>query len=133
MIGVVICAHGELADHLLATARMIVGDYPATSTVGVLPGDGPEAVLERIKAAVGEVDAGAGVLLLCDMFGGTPSNLCLSLLADDREVVTGVSLPMLLKLWTAREGDLGTVARQVAEHTRENILVAGDLMRRKGA
>lgn len=130
MIGVVICTHGDLAEHLLASACMIVGDFPGANTVAVHPGDGPDEIRARLEKAIGEVDAGDGVLLLCDMFGGTPSNLCLSLLGDDREVVTGVNLPMLLKLWTTRTGDLGEVARSVAHHTRDNILVAGDLLRR---
>jgi len=132
MIGVVVCTHGALAQQLLASARMIVGEYPAAEGVAVEPGEGPDAIRARISKAVEAVDDGAGVLLLCDMFGGTPSNLCLSLLGDDREVVTGVNLPMLLKLWTSRDGALDEVARQVARHTRDNILVAGDLLRKKG-
>lgn len=133
MIGVVVCTHGTLAAELLASARMIVGDYPAAEAVAVEAGEGPEAIRGRLEKAIASVDAREGVLLLCDMFGGTPSNLCLSLLADDREVVTGVNLPMLLKLWTHRDGPLDEVARTVAAHTRDNILVAGDLLRKKGS
>ncbi len=132
MIGVVVCTHGALAQQLLASARMIVGEYAAAEAVAVEPGEGPDVIRDRISKAVEAVDDGSGVLLLCDMFGGTPSNLALSLLGDDREVVTGVNLPMLLKLWTHREGPLDEVARQVATHTRDNILVAGDLLRKKG-
>lgn len=132
MIGVVVCTHGALAQQLLASARMIVGEYPAAEAVSVEPGEGPDTIRARISKAVEAVDGGSGVLLLCDMFGGTPSNLCLSLLGDDREVVTGVNLPMLLKLWTGRDGPLDEVARAVARHTRDNILVAGELLHKKG-
>jgi PTS system mannose-specific IIA component len=76
----------------------------------VRPGEGPEQIRDHIAAAVASVDEGAGVVILCDMFGGTPSNLSLSLLADDREVITGVNLPMLLKLYTHRDGPLAEVA-----------------------
>ena len=132
MIGVVVCTHGPLAEALLATARMIVGEFPAATTVAVERGDGMEGILGRLRAAVADVDGGEGVILLCDMFGGTPSNLSLSLLGDHLEVVTGVNLPMLLKLYTGRSGDLCEVAATARDHGRQNILVAGELLRGKG-
>ncbi len=132
MIGVVVCTHGPLADALLETAKMIVGEFPACATVSVRQGDGMDTILADLRAAVRAVQAGDGVVLLCDMFGGTPSNLSLSLLGDDVEVVTGVNLPMLLKLFTSREGDLGVVAALAREHGRQNILVAGELLHGKG-
>ncbi len=128
MIGVVICTHGPLAEALLDTVHMIVGEFPQASTVSVRRGDAVEAVLERLRVAIAEVDAGAGVLILCDMFGGTPSNLSLSLLGRV-EVLTGVNLPMLLKLYTTREGPVAEVAAAVRDHARDNILVAGELLR----
>ncbi|MCA9537912.1 MAG: PTS fructose transporter subunit IIA [Myxococcales bacterium] len=133
MIGIVICTHADLAQALLATTEMIVGELPAARAVGVQREDGPERVLERIRAAIDEVDIGDGVVLLCDMFGGTPSNLSLSLLSDKLEVVTGVNLPMLLKLYTARKGPLAEVAAAARTHGRDNILVAGELMRGKAS
>lgn len=129
MIGVVLCTHDQLAEALLGTVRMIVGDFPAAVAVPVLPSEGPEKIREHIEAAVAEVDQGDGVVIMCDMFGGTPSNLSLSLLADDREVVTGVNLPMLLKLFTHRDAPLAEVASTVAAYGRESIHVAGDLLR----
>ena len=128
MNGVVICTHHTLADALVDTARMIVGEFPACVAVSVLPGEGPEFILDKLRAAVASVSAGDGVLLLCDMFGGTPSNLSLSLLGDDVEVVTGANLPMLLKLFTCREGPLAEVAAMARDHGRDNILVAGELL-----
>lgn len=130
MIGVVLCTHNTLADALLETTKMIVGDFPQAAAVSVMSGDAMEVVLERLRAAISEVDTGDGVVLLCDMFGGTPSNLSLSFLTDV-EVVTGVNLPMLLKLYTTREGDVRTVAGTIRDHARENILVAGELLRGK--
>jgi PTS system mannose-specific IIA component len=133
MIGVVLCSHLNLAEALLQTARMILGDLPAMETVAVEPGDDMDDVVERIRAGIERVDDGSGVLLLCDMFGGTPSNLSLSFLGEQVEVVTGMNLPMLIKLFTAREQPLAEVAQLVCRHGRENILVAGDLLNSKGA
>jgi PTS system mannose-specific IIA component len=130
MIGVVICAHHTLAPALAETAETIVGEYPALTAVAVDYGDAPDVTREHIQAAIREVDSGQGVLLLCDMFGGTPSNLSLSLLSDELEVVTGVNLPMLLKLFTERErGELSQVAATIRDDAREKIMVAGELLR----
>jgi PTS system mannose-specific IIA component len=134
MIGVVVCTHGPLAGALVETANLIVGDYPNITPVGLKSGDAPEDVMNRIRDAIAEVNAGAGVLILCDMFGGTPSNLSLSFLGDDVEVVTGVSLPMLLKLYTSRDAPLPEVAQSVCDHARQSTLVAGSLLKpKKGA
>lgn len=128
MIGVVVCTHNTLADALLDTTRMIVGEFPQARAVSVMAGDAMEVVLDQLRGAIAEVDTGGGVVLLCDMFGGTPSNLSLSFLTDV-EVVTGVNLPMMLKLYTTREGDVREVAATIRDHARENILVAGELLR----
>ena len=132
MIGVVVCAHGPLAAAMVDSVQMIVGEFPALAAVGIHAGDAMEAVLERLREAIAHVDQGSGVLVLCDMFGGTPSNLSLSFLSDDIEVITGVSLPMLLKLYTHRDQPLSEVAQSVAEYARQNTLVAGQLHRSKG-
>ncbi len=129
MIGAVICSHHELGRALLDTVSMIVGEFPAATAVCVRPGDGPDAIRERLEAAIAEVDSGAGVVLLCDMLGGTPSNLSLSLLSDQVEVVTGVNVPMLLKLFTHRSGELRSVAALIRDDAREGIVVAGELLR----
>ncbi len=129
MIGLVLCTHANLASSLLEAAEMIVGEFPGAVAVGVNPSDGADIIHERIDKAVHEVNSGHGVLLLCDMFGGTPSNLSLSFLADDLEVVTGVNLPMLLKLYTHRESPLLEVASDVQSHGRDNIRVAGQILK----
>ena len=129
MIGVVICTHAKLSSALLDAATMIVGEFPHCETVPVLPGDSGEKIVDAIQSAINKVDQGAGTLVLCDMFGGTPSNVSLSLLSDELEVVTGVNLPMLLKLFTCRNKPLREVAGLIQSHGRENILVAGAMMR----
>lgn len=133
MIGVVVCTHGPLAAALVETANLIVGDYPNITPVGLKSGDSPEDMVARIRDAIALVDAGEGVLILCDMFGGTPSNLSLSFLGDHVEVVTGVSLPMLLKLYTSRDAPLVEVAQGVCDHARQSTLVAGALLKPKKA
>jgi len=128
MIGVVVCTHLSLASALIQTAEMIVGKYEAAEAVSVEPGDGMEVVLDRLRDAIGKVDSGDGVVLLCDMFGGTPSNLSLSFLGEGVEVVTGVNLPMLLKLYTERHGRLGDVAASISSHSKESIRVASEIL-----
>lgn len=133
MIGVVLCTHRSLAQALFDTAQMILGELPQVAIMSVEPGDAMDVMLERLRAAIAEVDAGAGVLVLCDMFGGTPSNLALSFLGEEVELVTGVNLPMLLKLSQSREGKLSEVAGSIRDHARDNILVAGELLRKRKA
>ena len=87
-----------------------------------MPGDSGEKIVDAIQSAINKVEQGAGTLVLCDMFGGTPSNVSLSLLSDELEVVTGVNLPMLLKLFTCRNKPLREVAGLIQSHGRENIL-----------
>jgi len=129
-IGVVVVTHGQLATELLNAAEMIVGDLPRFAAVSIGWHDDVNVAREAIQRAVSRVDQGAGVLLLTDMFGGTPSNLGLSLLEAGRvEVVTGVNLPMLIKLARAESGDLLAIARQLCDHGRAAIRVASELLR----
>jgi PTS system mannose-specific IIA component len=113
---------------------MIVGDLPRFAAVSIGWHDDAEVAREAIAEAVGRVDEGAGVLILTDMFGGTPSNLGLSFLeAGHVEVVTGVNLPMLIKLAKARpRTDLAVLSRELCEHGRTAIRVASDLLRAAG-
>ena len=132
MIGIVICTHAELSDSLMAAAEMIVGPFEHTQCVSVQPGEGPDLILDKLQAATDAANSGSGVIILCDMFGGTPSNMSLSLLGDDIEIVTGVNLPMLIKLSTIRDQPLHEVAATIQEHGRKNILVAGAVLRGEG-
>ena len=130
-VGVVIVTHGQLATELLNAAEMIVGDLPRFTAVSIGWHDDVTVARDAIERAIAKVDAGAGVLLLTDMFGGTPSNLGLSFLEAGRiEVVTGVNLPMLIKLAKAAPtADLLALARGLCEHGRAAIRVASDLLR----
>jgi len=130
-IGVVVISHGQFATELLNAAEMIVGDLPGFTAVSIGWHDDVTIAREAIASAIEKVDRGRGVLLLTDMFGGTPTNLGLSFLAAGRlEVVTGANLPMLIKLAKITEsGDLSSVSQQICEHGRAAIRVASDLLR----
>jgi len=104
LIGLVIVTHGQLAIELRRATEHVVGPQDAMETICIGPDDDMEKRRADIRAAVERVDNRAGVILLTDMFGGTPSNLAISMLRDDKvEVLAGVNLPMLIKLAEARE------------------------------
>ena len=133
MIGVVVITHGQLATELVNAAEMIVGDLPRFTAVSIGWHDDVNDAREDIAAAIDRVRGDSGVLLLTDMFGGTPSNLGMTFLEKDHvEVITGVNLPMLIKLASLRSSsDLLGVAHEMREHGRNAIWVASDLMRRE--
>lgn len=133
MIGIVVVTHGQLARELVAAAEMIVGDdIPNATAVSVGWFDAAEEAQRAIVAAVDRVSAGEGVVLLTDMFGGTPSNLALSLLSESRvEVVTGVNLPMLIRLVSIRAEEqvgLAQAAQEAVAQGKENIYRASELL-----
>ena len=134
MIGVVVVTHGQLATELVNAAETIVGDQPRFAAVSIGWHDAVELVREEIAQAIARVDSGSGVIVLTDMFGGTPSNLAITFLAEGRvELITGVNLPMLLKLAGTREvADLRELARRIREDGRTGIWVASDLLRGEG-
>jgi PTS system mannose-specific IIA component len=131
MIGVVVVTHGRLATELLNATEMIVGELPQCVAVSIGWHDDVNDAREQIEKAVERVGGPSGVLILTDMFGGTPSNLGISLLQENKvEVVTGVNLPMLIKAAELRDAsDLLAVAREMREHARTAIWVASDLIR----
>ena len=131
-VGVVLVTHGQLAAELLNAAEMIVGEaLPRFAAVSIGWHDDVANAHEAIARAITKVDGGGGVLILTDMFGGTPSNLGLACLEAGRvEVATGVNLPMLIKLARASdEADVLALARTICEHGRAAIRVASDLLR----
>ena len=130
-IGVVIVAHYRLGEEFLQALRLIVPDASGFDAVSIEPKQSVDEMRASIAEAIDRVDRGAGVLILTDMFGGTPSNLGLACLEAGRvEVVTGVNLPMLIKLARAPEGaDVLTLARDLCDHGRAAIRVASDLLR----
>jgi PTS system mannose-specific IIA component len=130
LIGVVVVTHGQLATELVIAAEMIAGDLPHFAAVSIGWHDDVEAAKEAIAVAIDRVRRPAGVLVLTDMFGGTPSNLGITFLARDKvEVITGVNLPMLIKLTTLRgSSNLMEVARRIREAARDAIWVVSDVM-----
>jgi PTS system mannose-specific IIA component len=130
MIGVIVVTHGRLAIELVKAAEMIAGDLPQFIAVSIGRDDDVAAAREEIARAIERVQSPAGVLILTDMFGGTPSNLGLTFLEANRvEIITGVNLPMLIKL-SGMQGspDLLAVAREMRENGRDAIWVASDLL-----
>ena len=126
MIGVLLVTHGRLADELKAATEHVVGAQPFFRTVCIGPQDDMEARREEILEAIKAVDQGDGVILLTDMFGGTPSNLAISAMgAGNVEVIAGVNLPMLIKLASVRTtAKLGDAVDKAQEAGRKYIRVA---------
>ena len=126
----VIVTHGHLAGELLAAAEMIVGPISYITSVSIGWHDDVDAARDEVQRAITRVSQGAGVLLLTDMFGGTPTNIASMFLEEGKiEVVTGVNLPMIIKLasQSGRES-LEDIAHRVCDLGRQGIYVAGDLL-----
>jgi mannose PTS system EIIA component len=130
MIGLVLVTHGRLAEEFLSALEHIVGPQSAVETIAIGADDKVEARRSDIAAAIGRVDAGAGVIILTDMFGGTPSNLAISLLEIGRiEVVAGLNLPMLVKLARIRKDyTLDKAATAAQDAGRKYINVASQIL-----
>lgn len=130
MIGVVVVTHGQLATELVHAAETIVGDLPHVVAVSIGWHEDVQDARREIAEAIAAVNGAEGVLIATDMFGGTPANLAITFLeAGKVEVVTGVSLPMLIKLAGLRDTtSLLDAARQIREHGRNAIWVASDLL-----
>ena len=132
MIGIVVVTHGQLAAELVNAARTIVGELPAVAAVSIGWSDDVSAARAAVEGALAEV-GGGDVLILTDMFGGTPTNVSLAFLSPRVEIVTGVNLPMLIKLSSLREGELQEVARVVRDQGKGAIYVASETLGKGGA
>jgi len=130
MIGIVVVTHGEIAAGLVQTALRIAEDAPALEAVGIGWEEDAAEARRRIGEAIGRVRGEAGVLILTDMFGGTPSNLAFPFLEDGKvEIVTGVNLPMLLRaIAPGRNETLAALAHDVRERGRKAIEAASELL-----
>ena len=126
MIGLVIVTHGRLAEEFVFAMEHVVGPQSGVAAICIGPDDDMEQRRRDILHAVGEVDAGDGVILLTDMFGGTPSNLAISVMDQTRaEVIAGLNLPMLIKLASVRgRENLPTCVAYAQEAGRKYISVA---------
>lgn len=130
MIGLVIVTHGQLATELRRAAEHVVGPQKQLEAVCIGPDDDMERRREDIRKAAQNVNSGKGVILLTDMFGGTPSNLAISMLKDGQvEVVAGVNLPMMIKLAEARRThDLTEAAQKAKEAGIRYIAIASEVL-----
>ena len=137
-VGVVVVTHGQLAAELLNAAEMIVGDLPHFTAVSIgwhddvdLAREEIGKAIERVRVKVATPDSPGGVLVLADMFGGTPANLGVTFLETNKvELVTGLNLAMLMKLARPlKDTDLLTLAREIRDQGRHAIWVASDLIR----
>ena len=130
MIGLVIITHARLGRELVSAAEFILGKVEQVATVSVDSNTAADSLHTRLEAAIAKVDSNQGVLILTDMFGGSPNNISLAFLEEGRhEVVTGVNLPMLIKAATSREKtSLGQLAHTVCEAGRDSISVASELL-----
>lgn len=130
MIGLVLVTHGRLATEFRVAMEHVVGPQKGIETICIGPDDDMETRRAEIARAVGRVDEGHGVIILTDLFGGTPSNLAISLLkAGEIEVIAGVNLPMLIRLESARKS-MGIAAAVAAarEAGQKYISVASELL-----
>ena len=124
MIGVLVISHGAIGEALLASAEQILGGaQPRVAALGVARGEDPDAVLERARAIAARLDDGSGLLVLTDMYGATPCNVAARLLADGRvEGVSGVSLPMLVRVLSGRNGSLPGALQRALSGGAEGVV-----------
>jgi len=122
--------HGQLANELVSSAEMIVGEMHHVTAVSIGWHDDVDVAREEIERAIQRVDGGDGVLLLTDMFGGTPTNIAASFLGSAPvEVVTGVNLPMVIKLATQEKSEtLSELARRVRDQGQQQIHLASEIL-----
>jgi len=130
MIGLILVTHGRLADHFVAAMEHVVGAQTGIVTVCIGPQDDMEQRRAEIAEAIHAVDMGKGVIILTDLFGGTPSNLAISLLEAGRvEVIAGINLPMLIRLAGARKSlDVVKAVEAAQAAGRNYITVASELL-----
>jgi PTS system mannose-specific IIA component len=133
MIGVLITTHGNLGNELIKATELIKGKLEGVLHVSVDQTKGMEEIKKEISSSIKKLDRGQGVLILTDLFGGTPSNISLSFLKEGKlEVVTGVNLPMMLKLYDKRqELNLKEFASYIKDYGRKNIYLASEVLSKK--
>jgi mannose PTS system EIIA component len=133
MVGVILVTHPHLGEEFVRSAELICGKIANLTTVTIDTCKEVEELRRGIAAAIKRVDLGKGVLILTDMFGGTPSNMSLAFLQEDRvEVLSGLNLPMLIQVSNSREGrSLKELAKVVKEAGQRNINLASEILQKK--
>jgi mannose PTS system EIIA component len=130
MIGLVLVTHGQLASEFIRAMEHVVGPQEQIESICIGPEDDMESRRNDIAESLSRVDDGAGVIILTDLFGGTPSNLAISLMKSDKiEVIAGVNLPMLIRLEGARKTmDVKSAVAAAREAGRKYISVASEIL-----
>ncbi len=130
MVGLLLVSHGRIAESFLEVSRTILGTVEGVRIVSLAEPIDEEKVMADVQRARKEIDEGEGILILTDMFGGTPANLCFSLLEDPMvEVLTGMNLPMILQLLSSRkDASLADLAGMAMRCGRENIYLAREIL-----
>jgi len=133
MVGLLLVSHGRIAESLLEVSLEIVGPVKGVQVVSMAEPIDEEKVMEDIQKARKKIDQGKGILILTDMFGGTPANLCFSLLEDPMvEVLTGMNLPMILQILSSRkDASLPELAGIAMRCGRENIYLAREILEQR--
>ncbi len=132
MVGIIIAAHGNLAQELLETTKFIVGEVENIVALTIDPSQKVDKLKTNIRKAIKQVDQGDGVLILTDMFGGTPSNISLTFLEKGKiDIVTGVNLPMLIRLSQSRsKGEsLEKITEELVSYGRKSINQASGILK----
>ncbi|MFC1856309.1 PTS sugar transporter subunit IIA [Thermodesulfobacteriota bacterium] len=133
MVGIVIVTHGNLARELLETAKGVVGEVHQVETLAITVNVDVDLIRNNLEQTIQKVDSGDGVLILTDMFGGTPSNISLSFLNEKKvEVLTGVNLPMLIKLLSMQDkDDLYALSKEIEIYGKNNIYLASEILKNR--
>jgi PTS system mannose-specific IIA component len=133
MVGGIIIAHGKLAESLLKAAEVIAGKVENVPTISVMGGETTEEIKGKLEEAVKEVDKDDGVIIFTDMFGGSPTNIALSILKEGVvEILTGVNLPVLLRFLNHRsEVKFTDLVIQLKEHGQRSIVLTSDILKGK--
>ena len=133
MVGILIVSHGRLSKALISSVQFVIGNLQKIKGISIWPRDRKEEVRDRILKGMNEVDDGEGVVILTDILGGTPTNLSLSFLKDERvEVVTGVNMPMLLTLSSHRKGtSLKEMGKLAKKSGRRSITLVKEVLGKK--
>lgn len=131
MVGAVVITHGRLAEALVEAAEAITGKMEHVRTVSVASTDSTDGIRGVVSASIREVDSGKGVVVFTDMFGGTPTNIALSLMSSGKvEVVTGVNLPMLIKFVGHRsDKPIHELAAVLKDYGQKSIVLAGEMLK----
>ena len=130
MVGIILVAHKRLAEEFISATEEITGGIERIKAISVSAATSSEDIHEKIASTIAELDNGHGVLIITDLFGSTPSNISLSFLEEGRvEVLSGLNMPMLIKLVSTRGEDLKKLAEEMKRYGKDNIYLASEILK----